>query len=86
MGNKMLYKHKNSAFKLSLLTSLVLSGHAIANDTQDDLPLEKIANWPKGMSVSNISWEAFLNNLLTHVKWCFVHKIYTFDERSGAQI
>ena len=39
----MLYKHKNSAFKLSLLTSLVLSGHAIANDTQDDLPLEKIA-------------------------------------------
>ncbi|ADT69280.1 outer membrane receptor for ferric iron uptake; TonB-dependent receptor [Pseudoalteromonas sp. SM9913] len=43
MGNKMLYKHKNSAFKLSLLTSLVLSGHAIANDTQDDLPLEKIA-------------------------------------------
>ncbi|TMO95457.1 TonB-dependent siderophore receptor [Pseudoalteromonas sp. S3260] len=43
MGNKMLYKHKKSAFKLSLLTSLVLSGHAIANDTQDDLPLEKIA-------------------------------------------
>ncbi len=43
MGNMMLYKHKNSAFKLSLLTSLVLSGHAIANDTQDDLPLEKIA-------------------------------------------
>ena len=39
----MLYKHKNSAFKLSLLTSLVLSGHAVANDTQDDLPLEKIA-------------------------------------------
>ena len=39
----MLYKHKNSAFKLSLLTSLVLSGHAIANDTQDDLPVEKIA-------------------------------------------
>lgn len=39
----MLYKHKNSAFKLSLLTSLVLSGHAIANDTQDALPLEKIA-------------------------------------------
>ncbi|WP_171036855.1 TonB-dependent siderophore receptor [Pseudoalteromonas sp. S3260] len=39
----MLYKHKKSAFKLSLLTSLVLSGHAIANDTQDDLPLEKIA-------------------------------------------
>jgi len=39
----MLHKHKNSAFKLSLLTSLVLSGHAIANDTQDDLPLEKIA-------------------------------------------
>lgn len=39
----MLYKHNNSAFKLSLLTSLVLSGHAIANDTQDDLPLEKIA-------------------------------------------
>jgi outer membrane receptor for ferric coprogen and ferric-rhodotorulic acid len=43
MGNMMLYKHKNSAFKLSLLTSLVLSGHAVANDTQDDLPLEKIA-------------------------------------------
>ncbi|WP_205988857.1 TonB-dependent siderophore receptor [Pseudoalteromonas sp. DL-6] len=39
----MLYKHKNSAFKLSLLTSLVLSGHAVANDTQDNLPLEKIA-------------------------------------------
>jgi len=39
----MLYKHKNSAFKLSLLTSLVLSGYAVANDTQDDLPLEKIA-------------------------------------------
>ncbi|QBJ63590.1 TonB-dependent siderophore receptor [Pseudoalteromonas sp. DL-6] len=43
MGNMMLYKHKNSAFKLSLLTSLVLSGHAVANDTQDNLPLEKIA-------------------------------------------
>lgn len=39
----MLHKHKNSAFKLSLLTSLVLSGHAIADDTQDNLPLEKIA-------------------------------------------
>ncbi|WP_372858562.1 TonB-dependent siderophore receptor [Pseudoalteromonas sp.] len=39
----MLYKHKNSAFKLSLLTSLVLSGHAVANDTQDNLPLEKVA-------------------------------------------
>ena len=43
MGNKMLHKHKNSAFKLSLLTSLVLSGYAVANDTQDNLPLEKIA-------------------------------------------
>ncbi len=43
MGNKMLHKQKNSAFKLSLLTSLVLSGHAVANDTQDNLPLEKIA-------------------------------------------
>lgn len=43
MGNKMLNKQKNSAFKLSLLTSLVLSGHAVANDTQDNLPLEKIA-------------------------------------------
>ncbi|KAF7765584.1 outer-membrane receptor for ferric coprogen and ferric-rhodotorulic acid [Pseudoalteromonas undina] len=39
----MLHKHKNSAFKLSLLTSLVLSGYAVANDTQDNLPLEKIA-------------------------------------------
>ena len=39
----MLHKQKNSAFKLSLLTSLVLSGHAVANDTQDNLPLEKIA-------------------------------------------
>lgn len=39
----MLNKQKNSAFKLSLLTSLVLSGHAVANDTQDNLPLEKIA-------------------------------------------
>ena len=39
----MLYKHKNPVFKLSLLTSLVLSGHAIANDTQNNLPLEKIA-------------------------------------------
>lgn len=38
----MLYKHKNPVFKLSLLTSLVLSGHAIANDTQNNLPLEKI--------------------------------------------
>jgi len=43
MGNKMLHKQKNSAFKLSLLTSLILSGHAVANDTQDNLPLEKIA-------------------------------------------
>ncbi len=43
MGNKMLHKQKNFVFKLSLLTSLVLSGHVIANDTQDDLPLEKIA-------------------------------------------
>ncbi|KPH91012.1 TonB-dependent receptor [Pseudoalteromonas undina] len=39
----MLHKHKNSAFKLSLLTSMVLSGYAVANDTQDNLPLEKIA-------------------------------------------
>ncbi|WP_213608891.1 TonB-dependent siderophore receptor [Pseudoalteromonas sp.] len=39
----MLHKQKNFVFKLSLLTSLVLSGHVIANDTQDDLPLEKIA-------------------------------------------
>ncbi|MDX1727293.1 MAG: TonB-dependent siderophore receptor [Pseudoalteromonas tetraodonis] len=39
----MLHKQKGFVFKLSLLTSLVLSGYAVANDTQDDLPLEKIA-------------------------------------------
>ncbi|TMO24853.1 TonB-dependent siderophore receptor [Pseudoalteromonas sp. S4741] len=43
MGNIMLHKQKGFVFKLSLLTSLVLSGYAVANDTQDDLPLEKIA-------------------------------------------